>query len=69
MRASERRFYLKIADIYEQCSIDYNKDVEITQKFFKAVQSKLHWAISGKTVAELIADCADASQPNIGLTT
>lgn len=69
IRASERRFYLKITDIYEQCSIDYNKDAEITQKFFKTVQNKLHWAITGKTAAELIADRASASQPNMGLTT
>lgn len=69
IRASERRFYLKITDIYEQCSIDYNKDAEITQQFFKTVQNKLHWAITGKTVAELIAQRADASKPNMGLTT
>jgi hypothetical protein len=69
IRASERRFYLKITDIYEQCSIDYNKDAEITQKFFKTVQNKLHWAITGKTAAELIALRADASKPNMGLTT
>ena len=62
IRASERRFYLKITDIYEQCSIDYNKDAEITQKFFKTVQNKLHWAITGKTAAELIAQRADASK-------
>lgn len=67
IRASERRFYLKITDIYEQCSIDYNKDVEITQTFFKTVQNKLHWAITGKTAAELIAQRADASKPNMGL--
>ncbi len=69
IRASERRFYLKITDIYEQCSIDYNNDAEITQTFFKTVQNKLHWAITGKTAAELIADRADAAQPNMGLTT
>lgn len=69
IRASERRFYLKITDIYEQCSIDYNKDAEITQKFFKTVQNKLHWAITGKTAAELIAQRADADKPNMGLTT
>ena len=69
IRASERRFYLTITDIHEQCSIDYSMDVEITQKFFKTVQNKLHWAITGKTAAELIADRADASQPNMGLTT
>ncbi len=69
IRASERRFYLKITDIYEQCSIDYNKDAEITQKFFKTVQNKLHWAIIGQTAAEIIANRADATQPNMGLTT
>ena len=69
IRASERRFYLKITDIYEQCSIDYNKDAEMTHKFFKTVQNKLHWAITGKTAAELIAQRADASKPNMGLTT
>ena len=46
-----------------------NKDADITQKFFKTVQNKLHWAITGKTAAELIADRADATQPNMGLTT
>ena len=51
IRASERRFYLKITDIYEQCSIDYKKDAEITQTFFKTVQNKLHWATTGKTAA------------------
>lgn len=69
IRASERRFYLKIADIYEQCSIDYNKDAEITQTFFKTVQNKLHWAITGKTAAEIIAQRAGADKPNMGLTT
>ena len=69
IRASERRFYLKITDIYEQCSIDYSRDAEITQTFFKTVQNKFHWAITGKTAAELIADRADAEQPNMGLTT
>jgi hypothetical protein len=61
IQASERRFYLKITDIYEQCSIDYIKDAEITQKFFKTVQNKLHWAITGHTAAALIAQRADAS--------
>ena len=68
IRASERRFYLKITDIYEQCSIDYRKDAEITQAFFKTVQNKLHWAITGKTAAELIAERAGADKPNMGLT-
>lgn len=69
IRASERRFYLKITDIYEQCSIDYRKDAEITQTFFKTVQNKLHWAITGKTAAQIIVDRADASKPNMGLLT
>lgn len=69
IRASERRFYLKITDIYEQCSIDYYKDAEITKTFFKTVQNKLHWAITGHTAAELIAQRADASKPNMGLKT
>jgi hypothetical protein len=69
IRASERRFYLKITDIYEQCSIDYDKDAELTQTFFKTVQNKLHWAITGKTAAEIIAARADAKKPAMGLTT
>jgi hypothetical protein len=68
IRASERRFYLKITDIYEQCSIDYQKDAEITKTFFKTVQNKLHWAITGHTAAELISERADSSKPNMGLT-
>lgn len=69
IRASERRFYLKITDIYEQCSIDYDKDAQITQTFFKTVQNKLHWAVTGKTAAEIITERADASKPSMGLTT
>ena len=68
IRASERRFYLKITDIYEQCSIDYDKQAETTQTFFKTVQNKLHWAVTGKTAAELIAERADAEKPAMGLT-
>jgi hypothetical protein len=67
IRASERRFYLKITDIYEQCSIDYIKGADVTRSFFKTVQNKLHWAITGKTAAELIAARANASLPNMGL--
>jgi hypothetical protein len=69
IRASERRFYLKITDIYEQCSIDYDASASITQTFFKTVQNKLHWAITGRTAAELIAERASASVPNMGLKT
>ncbi len=69
IRASERRFYLKITDIYEQCSIDYSPTAEITKTFFQTVQNKLHWAITGQTAAEIIASRAKASLPNMGLTT
>lgn len=69
IRASERRFYQKITDIYEQCSIDYDPKAPITQTFFATVQNKLHWAIHGHTAAELIAERADSTQPNMGLTT
>lgn len=69
IRASERRFYLKITDIYEQCSIDYDKKSDLTLTFFKTVQNKLHWAVTGKTAAELIASRASADKPNMGLMT
>ncbi len=69
IRASERRFYLKITDIYEQCSIDYDKNTEMTRTFFKTVQNKLHWAITGKTAAALIAERSNPDAPNMGLTT
>jgi len=69
IRASERRFYQKITDIYQQCSIDYDKDAEVTLLFFKTVQNKLHWAITGKTAAELIAERAKATKSHMGLTT
>ena len=69
IRASERRFYQKITDIYEQCSMDYQKDAAITQAFFKTVQNKLHWAITGKTAAQIISERAKASDKNMGLQT
>jgi hypothetical protein len=68
IRSSERRFYQKITDIYSQCSADYNLDSKITKDFFATVQNKLHWAITGKTAAELIAERADSSKDNMGLT-
>lgn len=68
IRASERRFYQKITDIYEQCSIDYDKAAEITGTFFATVQNKLHWAVTGQTAAEIVATRADAAKPNMGLT-
>ncbi len=69
IRASERRFYQKITDIYKECSIDYSKDAEITKKFYAEVQNKLHWAITGKTAAEIIASRADSTKTNMGLAT
>ncbi|OPY75368.1 MAG: hypothetical protein A4E65_03598 [Syntrophorhabdus sp. PtaU1.Bin153] len=68
IRASERMFYQKITDIYAT-SIDYDPNAEITKTFFATVQNKLHWAIHGHTAAEIIFQRADASQPNMGLTT
>ena len=68
IRASERRFYQKITDIYA-LSIDYDRDAPLTKEFFSTVQNKLHWAITGKTAAEIIYSSADASQIHMGLTT
>ena len=69
IRASERRFYQKITDIYSQCSIDYDPNSDVTLMFYKTVQNKLHWAITGHTAAELIAARADAYKPHMGLQT
>ena len=68
IRASERRFYQKITDIYAQCSFDYNKDAEITRTFYATVQNKLHWAITHHTAAEIISERADSTRKNMGLT-
>ena len=68
IRASERRFYQKITDIYA-LSADYDKDSPVTRDFFATVQNKLHWAITGKTAAETIYEKVDASLPHMGLTT
>ncbi|MDR1007534.1 MAG: virulence RhuM family protein [Campylobacteraceae bacterium] len=67
IRASERLFYKKIADIYAECSIDYDKDAEITHEFYAVVQNKLHFAVHGHTAAELIYSRADAKKPKMGL--
>jgi len=67
IRASERRFYQKITDIYA-LSADYDKNAPLTREFFATIQSKLHWAITGKTAAEIIYDSADATKIHIGLT-
>lgn len=68
IRASERRFYQKITDIYA-LSIDYDKQAPETTRFFASVQNKSHWAISRQTAAEIIYGKADANQPHMGLTT
>jgi hypothetical protein len=67
IRSSEKRFYQKIRDIYKLAA-DYDPKAEETLEFFSIVQNKLHFAISGKTAAELIAERADAGRPNMGLT-
>src|SRR5690625_136876 len=69
IRASERRFYQKITDLYAEASVDYDPKAPITRSFFKTVQNKMHWAITGKTAAEIIKLRADAKKPNMGLTT
>ena len=69
IRASERRFYQKVTDIYAQCSYDYDKNSPITKTFFKTVQNKLLFAITGHTAPELINERADSSKEHMGLTT
>ena len=69
IRASERRAYQKIADVFEQCSYDYDKNSETTRAFYSFVQNKLHFAVTGKTAAELIAERATPDSPTMGLTT
>jgi len=69
IRASERRIYQKITDIFAECSIDYDKNSEITQEFYATVQNKFHYAITGQTAAEIIYQRADKNKPNMGLST
>ncbi len=69
IRASERRAYQKIADIFEQCSYDYDKSSETTKAFYSFVQNKLHFAVTGKTAAEILAERATLESPTMGLTT
>ena len=69
IRASERRAYQKIADVFEQCSYDYDKNSETTKSFYAFVQNKLHYAVTGKTAAELISERATLDSPTMGLTT
>ena len=69
IRASERRFYQKITDIFKECSYDYDKNSEITKEFYKNVQNKLHYAITGMTAPEIIYNRVDANKDNMGLQT
>ena len=64
--SSERRFYQKTTDIYSSCSVDYDKDSEITKDFFKRIQNKMHFAVSKKTAAELIYSRADSKKEHMG---
>ena len=69
IRASERRIWQQITDIFAECSIDYDKDSEITKDFYAMVQNKFHYAITGQTAAEIIFSRADSGKENMGLTT
>lgn len=69
IRASERRIYQQITDIFAECSIDYDKDSQITQDFYATVQNKFHYAITGQTAAEIIYTKADHTKEYMGLTT
>ncbi len=69
IRASERRIWQQITDIFAECSIDYNKNSETTKEFYATVQNKFHYAITNKTAAEIINSSADHTKENMGLTT
>ena len=69
IRTSERRIWQQITDIFAECSIDYDKNSEITQQFYATVQNKFHFAITGNTAAEIIYEKADSNKENMGLTT
>lgn len=69
IRASERRIWQQITDIFAECSIDYDKNSDVTQKFYATIQNKFHFAITGKTAAEIVYSSADHTKGNMGLTT
>ena len=69
IRASERRIWQQITDIFAECSIDYDKDAQLTQDFYAMVQNKFHYAIVGQTAAEIVYTKADRKKENMGLTT
>jgi len=68
IRTSERRIYQQITDIFAECSFDYDKNAQTTKDFYATVQNKFHFAITGKTAAEIIYENADIKKPNMGLT-
>ena len=68
IRASERRIYQQVTDIFAECSMDYDNNAEITKNFYATVQNKFHFAITGSTAAEIIAKTADSKKENMGLT-
>ena len=69
IRASERRIWQQITDIFAECSIDYDRHSEVTKEFYAMVQNKFHYAITGRTAAEIVFSNADSSKENMGLTT
>ena len=69
IRTSERRYYQKITDIYAECSIDYDRESEITRTFYKTVQNMMHYAVTHQTAAEIVYERADAEKPHMGLMT
>jgi hypothetical protein len=69
IRASERRIYQQVTDIFAECSIDYDSNSEVTKNFYAIVQNKFHFAITGKTAAEIIFETANSKKENMGLTT
>ncbi len=68
IRTSERMFYQKITDIFAECSVDYDKNSDTAIAFYKTIQNKFHYAITGKTAAEIIHDMVDSNKENMGLT-
>ncbi len=68
IRTSERMFYQKVTDIFAECSIDYDKNSEIAMEFYKTIQNKFHYAITGYTAAEIVYNRVDSTKENMGLT-
>ena len=69
IRTSERIFYQKITDVFAECSIDYDKNSDTAITFYKTIQNKFHYAITGNTAAEMVYQRVDSIKENIGLTT